>query len=332
MSGSAEKIDGDPEREGQDQRDPGKAPGGEEFSGHRLGHADRQCQKQLDRSAPALLGPQPHRQRRDQDDVEPGMKGEEGLQIGLAALEEIADEEGQHPRHHEKDDDEHIGERRREIAGQLAAEDGQDVAHRCQAAAATGAGSGGAVVISRKTSSSRPRSTRRPVIVQPRSRARSAISATTGCPPRGKTMSPSPSRIADRLDRRHPGQRRQLGADMRIGAAGDAEANGVVMARALGELCRGSVGEDAAMSDDDRPAAHRLDLLEQMGRDDDRLLRPHRRDDLAHLVFLVGIEPVGRLVEDQHVGIVQQRLRDPDPALEALRQCFDRLMHDLARS
>src|SRR5260370_10800867 len=92
----AEKIDGDPEREGQDQRDPRETPRGEEFSGHRLGHADRQCQKQLDRSAPALLGPQPHRQSRYQHDIEPGMKGEEGLEIGLATLGKVADEERQY--------------------------------------------------------------------------------------------------------------------------------------------------------------------------------------------------------------------------------------------
>src|SRR5215831_921373 len=190
---AAEKIDGDPERKGQNQGNPGEAPCRKEFSGHGLGHADRQCQKQLDRPDAALLGPQPQRQGRDQHDVEPGMKGKEGLEIGLAPLEEIAYEERQYSRHHEKNDDEHIGEWRREVGGQLAAEDGQDVAHRGQAAAAIAAGSGRAPVISRKTSSSRPRSTCRPVMLQPRSRARFAISLTTGCPPRGYTISPSPA-------------------------------------------------------------------------------------------------------------------------------------------
>src|SRR5439155_14594254 len=119
------------------------------------------------------------------------MKGEEGLQIGLAAFEKITDKKSQHPCQDKKDHNEHVSQRRREITGQLAAADGQDVAHRDQAAVA--AGSGPAVVISRKTSSSRLRSTRRPVIVQPRPRARSAISATTGRPPWGNTISPSPS-------------------------------------------------------------------------------------------------------------------------------------------
>src|SRR6516165_1006792 len=274
--GLAEKIDRDPEWESQGECDPGKTPGSEEFSDHGLGHAYRQCQEQLDRPALAFLGPQPHRQRRDQDEVEPGMKGEEGLQVGLPALEEIAEKKGQHSRHDEKDDYKHVGERSGEIAGELAAKNGQDVVHcrqirgrmggrscgpqlslrrpvalqptdeirgesrdpllrhlglssigntvrsvsgsRCgemdlrfrggdgnllrntrsfrvgpQAAAATRAGSGWTVVISRKTSSSRPRSTLRPVTSQPWARARSAMLATIGRPPPGKIIRASPS-------------------------------------------------------------------------------------------------------------------------------------------
>src|SRR6516164_2613349 len=191
--GLAEKIDRDPEWESQGECDPGKTPGGEEFSDHGLGHAYRQCQEQLDRPALAFLGPQPHRQRRDQDEIEPGMKGEEGLQVGLSALEEIAEKKRQHSRHDQKYDDEHVGERGGEIAGELAAKNGQDVAHCVHAAAATGAVSCGTVVISRKTSSSRPRSTLRPVTSQPWARARSATFATIGPSSPGKIINASPS-------------------------------------------------------------------------------------------------------------------------------------------
>src|SRR6516162_7524692 len=58
------------------------------------------------------------------------MKCEEGLQIGLTTVEKIADKERQHPRHYQEYDDEHVGQRRREIAGELAAKDREDVAHR----------------------------------------------------------------------------------------------------------------------------------------------------------------------------------------------------------
>src|SRR6266566_313126 len=121
------------------------------------------------------------------------MKVEKGLQVGLPALEEIAEEEGQHPCQNEKDDDEHIGERGGKIAGELAAKDGQDVAHQSQAATGTGVSATGAVVIWRKTSSSRPRSTRRPVTSQPCARARSATLATTDRLPLGKIIKALPS-------------------------------------------------------------------------------------------------------------------------------------------
>ena len=49
------------------------------------------------------------------------------------------------------------------------------------------------------------------------------------------------------------------------------------------------------------------------------------QDELAHLMLLVGIEAVGRFVQHQHVGVVQQRLRQPDPAAVALGESVDRL-------
>ena len=255
------------------------------------------------------------------------MKGEEGLQVGLPTLEEIAEKKGQHPRHDEKNDDEHVGERRGEIAGELAAKNGQDVAHRRQAAA-TAAGSGG-------TLGDFAEDVVEPATLDPQAGDLPAMRAREIgdlCDDRaiavGENHQCVALAVADRLDRRHPGQARQLGANLRLGTGGYAEPNGIMMARAFGELRGGPVGQNAAMRDDDRPAAYRLDLFEQVGRNNDRLLGPHCSDDPPHFILLVGVEPVGRLVEDQHLGIVQQRLRHPDPAFEALRQCFDRLMQD----
>ncbi len=86
------------------------------------------------------------------------------------------------------------------------------------------------------------------------------------------------------------------------------------------------------LRDDDGARADGVHLLEQVGRDDDRLFRRQRVDEGADLVLLVGVEPVGRLVEDQHRGIVQERLRQSDAALVALRQRLDRLrQHGMQR-
>jgi hypothetical protein len=42
------------------------------------------------------------------------------------------------------------------------------------------------------------------------------------------------------------------------------------------------------------------------------------------VVFLIRIETIGRLIEDQHRRIVDQRLGEADPALEAFRERLDR--------
>src|SRR6185369_453044 len=139
------------------------------------GHRDRQGQEQLDRAGLALLRPQPHRDRRDQEEVEPGMEAEEGLQIGLAAVEEIAEIEGEGAGQRQEDDEEDIGDGCREIAAELAAHDEQDVAHQAFPA-----------VMERKTSSRRPRSTRTSSMPRSSVRARRLMSAMIGCPLAGK--------------------------------------------------------------------------------------------------------------------------------------------------
>lgn len=57
------------------------------------------------------------------------MELEERLQIGLAAIEEIANEKSKGPGHHQEDDDEDIGKGRREIARKLAPKNDERAAH-----------------------------------------------------------------------------------------------------------------------------------------------------------------------------------------------------------
>src|SRR5579863_6869407 len=96
------------------------------------------------------------------------------------------------------------------------------------------------------------------------------------------------------------------------------------------QLIRRAAADDAAVIDDDRAGADRIDLFEKMRRDDDRFRRADRVNELANTMFLIGIEAVGRLVENQHVGIVDEGLREADSALEAFRQGIDAPMQDLA--
>src|SRR5262245_22255961 len=61
------------------------------------------------------------------------------------------------------------------------------------------------------------------------------------------------------------------------------------------EFRRSLVRHDSPFRYDDCARANRVDFLEDMRGDDDRLVRRHLSDQRAHLVFLVWIEPIGRL-------------------------------------
>ena len=127
--GVAQIVDREPEREGQHQRDADEQPGRQELAEHRLEGRDRLGHQELDRAGLALLGPQPHADRRHQEQIEPGVPVEERLEVGLAALQPGAEIEGQAAGQRQEDDDEDVGERRGEVGRQLAPPDRQDRVH-----------------------------------------------------------------------------------------------------------------------------------------------------------------------------------------------------------
>jgi len=60
-----------------------------------------------------------------------------------------------------------------------------------------------------------------------------------------------------------------------------------------------ALGQEAALGQDRRPVADQLDLGQQMTREEDRRsLRHQLAEQVADLVDPLGVEPVGRLVED----------------------------------
>ena len=72
------------------------------------------------------------------------------------------------------------------------------------------------------------------------------------------------------------------------------------MLGALLQFVGRAVGHDLAAIDDDRARTNRLDFFENVGRENDRLCLAHRPDQRSDFVLLVGIEAIGRLVQDQH--------------------------------
>ena len=70
----------------------------------------------------------------------------------------------------------------------------------------------------------------------------------------------------------------------------------------------------------------RLDLLQDVGRDEEGLGAAQPLHVLAELLDLVGVEARRGLVHDQHLRVVQQGLGQPHPLLVALRELADGLL------
>ena len=100
-----------------------------------------------------------------------------------------------------------------------------------------------------------------------------------------------------------------LGLD---GVAGDATSG-------VHQLGHGAVGRDGALRDDQQPVAGGLHLLHDVRAQDDRAVAPEGAHQVADLDALVGIEPFGRLVQDEDFGLMQDRAGHSGALPESLR-------------
>ena len=85
------------------------------------------------------------------------------------------------------------------------------------------------------------------------------------------------------------------------------------------------VQHEAAVAQDHRAVTHRVDLLHDVRRKDDRRVAREPTDQFAHVLRLRWIETVGRFVEHQKTRSMQDRLRDTDALPIAARQRMDRI-------
>ena len=155
---------------------------------------------------------------------------------------------------------------------------------------------------------------------QPR-RARRRTSRSRG----DSTTKPAPpSRGRQRPPRRgHAGQRPGAPAPRRPSRPPPAPRR----ARSGKTCCTSSdsraLRHDAPAVDDDDAVAHHRHLGQDVRRQDHRVLAGQRLDQRADLRDLPRVEPDGGLVEDQHLRIAQERLRQTDPLPVALGELAD---------
>ena len=92
----------------------------------------------------------------------------------------------------------------------------------------------------------------------------------------------------------------------------------------LDQRARAALGDDLGLVHDDEPVAQLLGLVHVVGRQDERhaaLLEPVQA--VPQQVAGLRVEAGRRLVEEQHVGLVDQRAGDRQAPLHAARQRLD---------
>ena len=94
------------------------------------------------------------------------------------------------------------------------------------------------------------------------------------------------------------------------------------------QLLARAVGDDPAVADDQQVVGDRLDLQQQVrGEQHGAAAVGEVAQQAAHPADALGVEAVGGLVEDQHLRVAEQRVREPEPLAHAERV----LAHALAR-
>ena len=80
------------------------------------------------------------------------------------------------------------------------------------------------------------------------------------------------------------------------------------------------LGDDPPTADHDELVGDDLDLAEQVGREEHRAaLVGEMAQQAAHPVDALGVEAVGRLVEDEDLGVAHERTGQPEPLTHAER-------------
>ncbi len=118
---------------------------------------------------------------------------------------------------------------------------------------------------------------------------------------------------------------RVLDGAARAHADGDATRAG----QPLRQLLLGAGADEGAVAEHEHAVAVLADLGQDVARDQHRVLGLQIAHELAHLDDLHRVEAARGLVEDEELGLVHDRLRQPDALAVAVRQVADGLALDV---
>ncbi|MEY3457487.1 MAG: hypothetical protein RL215_644 [Planctomycetota bacterium] len=101
------------------------------------------------------------------------------------------------------------------------------------------------------------------------------------------------------------------------GCAGEATELGFHIDFVLAEVGRGTIEDDAAVIDEDDATADGADFLEDVRGEQNGFGFGKFEDEIANALDLVGIEPAGGFVEDEHIGVMEHGMCHADALSEA---------------
>ena len=118
----------------------------------------------------------------------------------------------------------------------------------------------------------------------------------------------------------------------RLGRGLDLGHHTAVLAEAAFQILDPVGRHDAPLVEHQHPGAGHLDLAEDVRRQQHRVRPAQLLDERAHGPQLVGIETDGGLIEDDQIGLVHQRVGQPDTLPIALGQLSDDALLDVLES
>src|SRR5262249_53270344 len=127
-----------------------------------------------------------------------------------------------------------------------------------------------------------------------------------------------------------------LKASLNFGRAGSAiggrdfEGDGFGAVKAVGEVVDRVPRDELSLADDDDLLARLLDFGKDVGAENNGVVARELAKQLADFDDLLRVEAAGRLVEDEDVGVVDDRLGESDALPVAFGKFADELGADVA--
>ena len=320
----AQNADGHGQGQGQHEGEHEQGHHRKELADDYVRSLHRQREKQLEGPAALLLTPLAHRQRGHQEDHQNGHPPEQRTHLC-----DVPDEEGLHPEEDEEacrqeDPDEDEGQGRAEVCPELLAGDSPDL-YRHAAQASSPAPAAGLLPLVEATSSLNTASKGPDVPAQlPQPPASPLDPVEDGAaevsPVRGGDLIDQPLVAPGPGYRPHAVQGFELPGHVRLALVEDEHRRGAGI-----QLTQSSVGPHLAVEQHDDAVAYRFDLGEYVCREQNGCPVGEPRYQPPYLHDLRGVQADGRLVEDQHLGFMEDCRGQAHPLAESLAELADRL-------